>query len=90
VNSSVIIGAEKDADGIFELVQQDKLLVGIGGNLYIRQSVESGGKPENSFVQAVLVSHSYLKCDPTTRLSIIPQALRSDRAAFKAKTIYDQ
>ena len=32
VKKSVTICAEKDADGIFELVQQDKQLVGIGGN----------------------------------------------------------
>jgi len=32
VQTSVAICAEKDADGIFEFVQQDKQLVGIGGN----------------------------------------------------------
>ncbi len=36
VQTSVAICAEKDADGIFELVQQDKQLVGIGGNDKIR------------------------------------------------------
>ncbi len=32
VQTSVAICGEKDADDIFEFVQQDKLLVGIGGN----------------------------------------------------------
>jgi len=36
VQTSVAICAKKDADGIFGLVQQDKLLVGIGGNYKIR------------------------------------------------------
>ena len=35
---------------------------------------------KNNFVHAVLISHDvgYLKFDPTTRLSIVPQALRSE------------
>ncbi len=36
VQTSVAICAEKDADGIFEFVQKDKQLVGIGGNYKIR------------------------------------------------------
>jgi len=36
VQTSVTICAEKDADGIFELVQQDKQHVLIGGNDKIR------------------------------------------------------
>jgi len=36
VQTIVATCAEKDADGIFELVQQDKQLVGIGGNDKIR------------------------------------------------------
>jgi len=36
VQTSVVICAEKDAGGIFELVQQDKQLVTIGGNNKIR------------------------------------------------------
>jgi len=44
------------------------------------RSSESGGKPVNNFVHTVLISHDagYLKFDPTTRLSIVPQALRSE------------
>jgi len=80
VQASDAICAEKDADAIFELVQQDKQLVEIGGNNTIRQSSESGRKPEKFFVHAVLISHDagYLKFDPKTRLSIVPLILRSE------------
>jgi len=47
VQTIFAICAEKDADGIFELVQQDKQLVGIGGNDKIRKSSEFGRKPES-------------------------------------------
>jgi len=43
VQTSVTYYAEKDTDGVFELVQQDEQLVDIGGSDGIRQSSESGG-----------------------------------------------
>jgi len=58
------ICAEKDADGIFEFVE-DKQLVGIGGNdkimIMIRLYSESDGKPENKFIHAVLISRCWIK-----------------------------
>ena len=80
VQKSVAICAEKDADGIFELVQKDKQLVGIGGNDELRESSEFGEKPENNIVHAVQVFRDvgYLRFHLTTRLSIVSQALRSE------------
>jgi len=71
---------------IFELVQQDKQLIGIGGNNKIRLSSESGGKPENNFVHAVLISHDvgYLKFDQTARPSIVIQDLRSEMVTLRS------
>jgi len=43
-----VICAEKDADDIFELVEQEKHFFGISGNDKIRESSKSGGKPEQS------------------------------------------
>jgi len=66
------------------LIQQDKQLVVIGWNAKIRESSEFGRKPENKLVRAVQIFHdvSYLKFDPTTRVSIVPQALRTEMVAL--------
>jgi hypothetical protein len=57
VQTSVAICAEKDADGIFELVQQEKQRDGIGGNVEIRESAASGGKPDNNISHTVQIFH---------------------------------
>lgn len=72
---------EKDANGVFELVQQNKQFVGLGGSGEIGESSESGGKsPGNNFIHDVQTFNAvgYLKCDSTTKLLIVSQARRSE------------
>jgi len=51
----------------------------------IRDSSEFGGKLENNFDQAVQIFHDVgsLMFDPTKRLSIVPQALRSEMVTLE-------